>query len=227
MQRYNIFVCETFILYLLNPIANPSERLFEHFLRLFFGSHYLFHFVLYAGHLRWVVNIQVVVDELDVLAGRERPVLAFNFANAHAAVELRHFVGGAVGAFALPGVVNGGGMFYLFGQQTHLLFLLVLYRVFVPLTQVHKENLVFAVAQLRAVVVAAFLVLVQNPKRYADIRGNEQLSGQNDDGFHLVVLYQPLADFERVAVVQCAVGQQETGLPLAGFKCERMCRIQA
>lgn len=91
---------------LLNAIANAPERFFEHFLRLLFGSHNLFHFVLYASHLRRIVNVEVVVDELDILAGRERPVLAFNLGNAHAAVEFRHSVRRAVDAFGLPSVAN-------------------------------------------------------------------------------------------------------------------------
>ena len=91
---------------LLNAIANAPERFFEHFLRLLFGSHNLCHFVLYACHVRRVVNVQVVVDELNILAGRERPVFAFKFADAHAAVEVQHFVRRAVDAFGLPSVAN-------------------------------------------------------------------------------------------------------------------------
>ena len=59
-------------------------------------------------------------------------------------------------------------------------------------------------------VAAAFFVLVQNPERHADVCGDEQFSRQDDDCFHLIILDQLFANFQCVAVVQCAVGKQET-----------------
>ena len=94
--------------------------------------------------------------------------------------------------------------------QQNLFLVLALNWVLRPGTQVHKQNLVFPVTQVSAVVAAALFVLVQNPEGNTDVRGDEQFSRQNDDCFHLIILDQLFANLQCVAVVQCAVGKQET-----------------
>ena len=163
-----------------------------------------------TGHFLFIVDFQVVVDKFDVLARGQRPVVLLDLCDAHTAVEFRHLIAAAVRALALPGVVDVGGSCNLGAVQQDFLFILALYRVFRPGTQVHKEDFVFVMAEISAVVAAAFFILVQDPKGHTDVRGDEQFSRQDDDGFYLVILDQLFADLQCVAVIQCAVGKQET-----------------
>ena len=56
-----------------------------------------------------------------------------------------------------------------------------------------------------------FLVVVQDPQRHADIGGIKQVSRQDEDGLHLVVLDEFATDGQLGTIgTQSAVGQQET-----------------
>ena len=135
-----------------------------------------------------------MVDELDIFAGSECPVVGGDFIYFHAAVKLGDGIVCSVSSFGLPGVINIDGLGNLLRSQEHLLFAFAFHRVFIPLAQVHKENFVLAVAQISAVIGSAFFVLVQNPQRYTYIRSNEKFARQHDDGFDFVILYKLLAN---------------------------------
>ena len=80
------------------------------------------------------------------------------------------------------------------------LFAFVLYGIFCPGTQIHKQEFFFAVAQYSAVILPALFVLIQNPECDADIRGDKKLTGKNDNGFDLIILNQLFSDLKRIAV---------------------------
>ena len=66
------------------------------------------------------------------------------------------------------------------------------------------------VAEPPPVIGAAFFILIQDPECNADIRGDKELPGKNDDCFHFVVLDQLLPNLQRITVSQGSVGQQES-----------------
>ena len=108
--------------------------------------------------------------------------------------------------FLLPVVINCcdlGSIF--FGQFNIFLFVRTAH-----LTQIHKENFFFSVAVAFQLTVlfhnTSFLILVQNPKRNADVRRDEKFTRENDDGFNLVVSYEFLSDNLSVTVIKSSIG---------------------
>lgn len=175
-----------------------------------FLFHETLHFCLDAGHFLLVVDFQIVVDEGDVFAWRQGPAIGFDFLYAYAAVELRHLVAAAVGAFGLPGVVDVRGFLDLGGGEDHFLFVFPFYRVLCPGAEIHEEDFMGPVSQMSPMVGAALFILVQDPQGDADVGGDEEFPGQHDDGFHFVILDELLADGHGVGVVQGAIGQEES-----------------
>ena len=57
----------------------------------------------------------------------------------------------------------------LLRNELYLLLLFALNRVLCPLTQIHKENFVLPITELTTMILAAFLVLVENPEGDTDI----------------------------------------------------------
>ena len=115
-------------------------------------------------------------------------------------------------AFLLPLVIyvrDLGTIF--FGQLDILLFIRASH-----LPQIHKEDFTFTVAEAFDFAVllnhSCFLILVQNPKRYADVGGIEKVSRQNDDCFDKVIVDKLLSDLQLGSVIgQSAVCKQEPG----------------
>ena len=159
-----------------------------------------------------------MVHKFNILARRQCPTLRRYFCQADTAVQLRHFVLRTVCAFTLPCVVDVGGSFDLGGVEQNFFLVLALHRVLCPRAQIHKQNLMFAVAQVSAVVAAALFILVQDPKGHADVCTDKKLTRKNNDSLHLVFFNQLAANIHRVAVVQSAVGQQEPGNAVGAFQ---------
>ena len=67
-----------------------------------------------TAHFSGIVDLQIMVDKLDILAGDKTPALLFNFVLTDAAVKLRYGIICAVGSFGLPCVINVGGFLNLF-----------------------------------------------------------------------------------------------------------------
>ena len=67
------------------------------------------------------------------------------------------------------------------------------------LPQVHEKDLALTVTEAFYFTVffnhTSLFILVQNPKRNADVRGVEEVSGKNDDCFDEIVLDELTADF--------------------------------
>ena len=96
---------------------------------------------MYASHLGGEVNLQIVVDEGDVLAGDEAPAVLLDFSKADAAIEFWLLIMCAIDAFALPRMVDTRRPLNLLRTQADLLFVLVLDGVLRLGTQIHEENL--------------------------------------------------------------------------------------
>ena len=151
-----------------------------------------------------------MVDELDIVRGDEAPVVCLDLRQADAAVELGLRIAIAVRAFLLPAVIDGGCPRDLLAVEHDLLLLLALDRMLPPRAQVEEQHLPMTVAQLAPMVVTAPFILVQDPERHADIRRDEEIPWQDDNGFHLVMLQQLLPDREGIAIVQGTVREQES-----------------
>jgi len=67
------------------------------------------------------------------------------------------------------------------------------------LPQVHEQDLTLTIAEAFYLTVffnhTSLFILVQNPKRNADVRGVEEVSGKDNDCLDEIVLYKLTADF--------------------------------
>ena len=65
--------------------------------------------------------------------------------------------------------------------------------------QVHEKDLALTVTEAFYFTVffnhTSLFILVQNPKRNADVRGVEEVSGKDDDCFNEIVLDELTSDF--------------------------------
>ena len=173
-------------------ISNPPERILQQFLRLLLLCENVTHFCLNTAHFRAKVNLQVVIDKLNVLAGDKAPALLLNFCNTNATIQLRYLIVHAVCTLGLPSMVDICCSLNLHIVQGHFLFTLILHWVLRPSTQVHKEDLSLTVTQISAVITATFFVLIQNPKGNADIGGNETVSTTaSAPVFRIMVYFSP------------------------------------
>ena len=80
--------------------------------------------------------------------------------------------------------------------------------------QVHEKNLPLTVTEAFYLAIffnhTSLFVLIQNPKRNADVSGVEEVSGKDDDCFNEIVLDELTADFQLCAIVrECTVCKQE------------------
>ena len=67
-------------------------------------------------------------------------------------------------------------------------------------------------------VFAALLVLIQYPKGNADIGGNKEFTGKDNNGFYLIILNQLFADLQSIAVTERTVGKKEACYALGCFQ---------
>jgi len=130
----------TAVLYLgipLTPIPNSIKRLFQHFL-LFQEQ---FHFSLYAPHFFFVINLQIVIDKLNVLA-RRKGIIVFSYLRCfNGSAQFRDiFVLSLFGTLLIS--INLFNRRYLFIIEYNVTLFI---DVGIPFPQVYKRNLALAI----------------------------------------------------------------------------------
>ena len=145
------------------------------------------HFCLQLAHLGVEVYLLVAVAELDVFAWDKAPAFLLDFVKAGRVAVFGFVVIGLFITFTLPVMEVLGYLLYLLLRELDVLLLERL----TPLAQVDKQHfiLAIAIADKFAVLlyVAGFLVVVQDPKRHADVRGVEHIARQDDNSLHYLI----------------------------------------
>ena len=86
-------------------------------MRFAFLCEYIPHLTLDSAHFLFIVNFEIMINELDVLAGNETPSVLLYFRNANAAIKFRLFIVLSVSSFVLPIMVDRSSPFNLLRDQ--------------------------------------------------------------------------------------------------------------
>ena len=98
-------------------------------MRFAFLCEYIPHLTLDSAHFLFIVNFEIMINELDVFAGNETPSVFLYLRNTNATVKLRHFIVLSVSSFVLPIMVDRSRPFNLLRNQPDFLLALVLDRI--------------------------------------------------------------------------------------------------
>ena len=159
-----------------------------------------------------------MIDELDIVRRDEAVPVRGDFFFSHATIEFWCSIRFSIRALFLPRVIDFCRPRDLRAVEHDFLFLLALHGILAPCAQIEEQNFSAAVAERAAMIRAAALVLMEDPERDADVRRDEEVAWQDDDGFDLVIFDETATDVRSIAVIEGAIGKKESSDTIERFQ---------